>query len=154
MEFYYKALGENGYIEVLHQNKLFLKVKQSNYFLRINYNFLIDDRIIFKSRLSYLPFWQKVKILYQKLSEPIELINSINWKESELSYGNTVLGIKRHRLLKRSMWLLYKNGFEVGHIEWAKAVSIGGEYNISIVDEDETVNIYFMILFTSSMPNI
>lgn len=101
MNFYYKALGADGYIEVFHQNKLFFKAKQSNYFLRTNYNIQKDGKVIFKSRLSYLPFWQKVKILYQDLTEPIEEIDTINWKESELFYRNTVLGIKRHGFLKK-----------------------------------------------------
>ena len=153
MNFYYKALGEDGYIEVFHQNKLFLRAKQSNYFFRNNYNIQKDGKVVFKSRLSYLPFWQKVRILYQDLAIPIEEINSISWKESELFYGDTVLSFKRHGLFKKRMWLLYKNSIEVGYIERAKAMSIGGEYNICIDEEGDTANTYFLILFATTMPN-
>ena len=153
MKFYYKALGENGYIEVFHQNELFLNAKQSNYFLRSNYKFQKDGKTIFKSRLSYLPFWQKVKILYQDLPEAIEEITSISWRASELFYANNVLTLKRHSFFKKKMWRLYKNGFEVGCIEWAKAISLGGEYNIFIDDEDDAINTNFLILFVTSMPS-
>jgi hypothetical protein len=153
MNFYYDSLGEDGYIEVFHQHKLFLKVKLSNYFLHNIYNIQKAGKLIFKSRLLYLPFWQKVAILYQDLPEPIEEISSISWKEYELYYANTVLSFKRHGLFKKRMWKLYKNSFEIGYIEWAKAVSIGGKYNISIDDEDETINTCFLILFVTTMLN-
>jgi len=153
MDFYYDALGEDGYIEIFYQNKLFLRAKQSSYFLRNKYIFQKGDKVIFKSRLLYLPFWQKIKILYQDLPEPIEEISSISWKESSLYYGNTVLSFKRQGLFQKRMWKLYKNSFEVGYIEWAKAVSIGGKYNISIDDGCEATNTYFLILFATTMPN-
>jgi len=152
MNFYYDALGEDGYIEVFHDGKLFLKVKQVNYF-RTYYTFIKDDKVFFKCRSTYFAFWRRMKILFQDLPSEINSIEARRWNETELYYGNTTLGVKGNGLFRKKMWFLYKDYLEIGFVEWAKAISVGGKYNFYIDTEDITVNTYFLILFAASIPN-
>ena len=151
MTFYYNALGKDGFIEVFQDGKLFLRVKQANYF-RTYYTFIKNDKVIFKCRSTYFAFWRRVKILFQDLPIKINAIEAARWNETELNYGNTILRIKGNGLFRKKMWFLYIDNLEIGYVEWAKAISVGGKYNFHINSEDYTVNSYFLILFAASIP--
>jgi hypothetical protein len=149
MDFHYVAIGKDGYIEVFQNDQLYLRIKQTNYF-RSYYTFFKKDKIIFKSRLTYFAFWRSVKILYQDLECPIAEIQALKLRDAELWFNDSILYIESH-LLNKKQWILYNNGLEIGWIKICKGISVGGKFDFHIDCEEETVNLYFLILFASSL---
>ena len=149
MQFYFDSLGENGDVEIFRDNKLFIRVRQKNYF-RSYSKFYKDDRLIFESRLTYFFIWRKVKILFQDLIVPIDSIETSPLRDADLYCENAVLSMESH-VFSKKQWLLFKDGVEIGSVKIAKKISLGAKYNIEINTDDEQTAICFLILFTSSL---
>lgn len=149
MDFHYVAIGKDGYIEVFQNDQLYLRVRQTNYF-RSYYTFFKGDKVILKSRLTYFANWRTVKILYQDLEYPITEIQTSKLRNAELWFNDSILYLESH-LLNKKQWILYANGLEIGSIKICKGLSVGGKFDFHIDSDNETVNLYFLILFASSL---
>ena len=149
MQFYFDSLGGNGDVEIFRDSKLFIRVRQKNYF-RSYSKFYKDDRLIFESRFTYLFIWRKVKILFQDLAVQIDSIETSPLRDADLYCENAVFSMESH-VFSKKQWLLFNDGIEIGSVKIAKKISLGAKYNIEINTDDDHTAICFLILFTSSL---
>ena len=112
--------------------------------------FYKNGELIFESSLYTIFLRQIVEILYQDLPNSIVLKRVGGWYYS-LFYNESVLSIKV-TYFRRPVFKLFKDGKEIGSIGNPKLVSIESRYYEMNTDiEDESINLYFLILFVSQL---
>lgn len=127
----------------------FLKVKRK-FGWGITSKFFRQENLILESYLITPFLFQKVKINYQNLLNPIEL-----HKDSRLYYAlhcnDNIFSIKL-RYFRKPPFVLYKNGSEVAHISGQKLVTFGGRaYKMETTLNDDEENALLVILFLSQL---
>ncbi|NTS41088.1 hypothetical protein HRG84_09215 [Flavisolibacter sp. BT320] len=127
----------------------FLKVKRK-FGWGITSKFFRQEKLILESYLITPFLFQKVKINYQDLPNPIELR-----KNSKLYYAlhcnDEVFSLKL-RYFRKPSFILYKKDSEVAHISGLRLVTFGGRaYKMETSINDDEENTLLLILFLSQL---
>ena len=126
---------------------LFVKRKLG---VKVLSQFYRNEELIFESSLHTVFLKQIVEIKFQNLPHSILLERANGWYYS-LFYNETVLSI-RVKYFRRPAFRLLENDKENGTIGNPKLVSIESRYyEMNIDTDDETTNLYFLILFLAQL---
>jgi hypothetical protein len=130
-----------------HNQFLFVKRKIG---MKVLSQFYRNEELIFESSLFTIFLKQIVDIKYQNLSHPVSLERNRGWYYS-LLYDDTVLDIKV-KYFRRPAFKLFENGSEIGSIGNPKFLAIESRYyEMNTGTDDETINLYFLILFLAQL---
>ena len=142
----YIILQEN-FIRVLKNDAEYLFVKWKGYF-SVTSEFYLGGELVLKSKI-----WRNsIEILFQKLPHYISVIGQRF--RFELDYAGHSCQLKNN-LFKRPMVVLSLDGIQTGSVSKTRFFSFGSaEYILSSDIEDETANLYFVLLFIMKIPTI
>lgn len=143
------AIRQATDITVIKGGDQFLFVKRK-LGMKVISQFYKNEELIFESSLHTFFLKQIVDIRFQNLSHVISLERTRGWYYS-LLYDATTLSLKV-RYFKRPAFRLFKNDIEVGSIGNPKLIAVESRYyHMNLDTEDETTELYFLILFRSQL---
>lgn len=136
-------------ITVNNGDSQFLFVKRT-FGVKVLSEFYRNEELTFESTLFTIFLKQKVEIQFQNLPHSVLLERTKGWYYS-LLYNDTVLSIKV-KYFRRPAFRLFENGKEIGTIGNPKLVAVESRYYEMKTDaDDETTNLYFLILFLAQL---
>lgn len=143
------TIRQNINITVNNSEKQFLFVKRKLGGKVIS-QFYQNDSLVLESSLYTIFLRQTIDITYQNLPHFVSFQRTRGWYYS-LLFEETILSLKV-KYFRRPTFRLLKDGVEIATLENPKLIAIESRYyEMNTSTEDETINLYLMILFLAQL---